>query len=117
MIWSVGEEQRLSGSARAALGDGSNSVVVSAASIWEIAIKRATGKLRPPVDDLIGSLRERGVALLSITVEHAWAAGALPLHHRDPFDRVLVAQAQLEGLTIVTRDSEIAKYQVAILPA
>ena len=92
-------------------------VVVSAASIWEIAIKHAAGKLRSPVEDLIGSLRERSIELLPIRAEHGWAAGALPLHHCNPFDRVLVAQAQIEGLTIVTRDPRIARYQVAILPA
>jgi PIN domain nuclease of toxin-antitoxin system len=90
--------------------------VVSAVSPWEIEIKRATGKLKAP-HDLPKRLRELGFAPLSITVEHGVAAGMLPLHHRDPFDRMLIAQAQLEGLTIVTRDPRFDPYGVALLPA
>ena len=84
--------------------------------MWEISIKQQAGKLRPPVEDVVGDLADR-FTLLSITPAHGWAAGQLPLHHRDPFDRILVAQAQLEGLTIVTRDPKIARYQVAVLSA
>jgi PIN domain nuclease of toxin-antitoxin system len=91
-------------------------VAVSAASVWEISIKQRLGKLRPPVDDVAGDLGRR-FASLPISPEHAWAAGALPLHHRDPFDRILVAQAQLEGFAIVTRDPKIAHYPVAVLAA
>lgn len=90
---------------------------VSAISLFEISLKRNLGKIRPPVDDVVGELDRRGFTPLDITAEQAWTAGALPLHHRDPFDRLLVAQAQLEGLTIVTRDPAIARYQVAVLPA
>jgi PIN domain nuclease of toxin-antitoxin system len=91
-------------------------VAVSAASVWEISIKHRIGKLRPPVEDVVGDLRLR-FGSLPIAPEHAWAAGALPLHHRDPFDRILVAQAQLEGLTIVTRDPHFAAYDVPLLAA
>jgi len=91
-------------------------VAVSAASVWEISIKHRAGKLRPLVEDVVGDLGRR-FASVPITPEHAWAAEALPLHHRDPFDRVLVAQAQLEGFTIVTRDPKIAQYSVAVLSA
>lgn len=92
-------------------------VVVSAASLWEISTKQKAGRLRPPVDDVVGAVAAERLDTLPITADHAWAAGQLPLHHRDPFDRILVAQAQLEGLTIVTRDPRIARYQVAVLPA
>jgi PIN domain nuclease of toxin-antitoxin system len=91
-------------------------VVVSAVSPWEIEIKRATGKLDAP-RDLPTRLHELGFAPLSITVEHGVAAGRLPLHHRDPFDRMLIAQAQLEGLTIVTRDPRFGPYAVATMAA
>jgi len=91
-------------------------VAVSAASVWEISIKHRAGKLRPLVEDVVGDLGRR-FASVPITPEHAWAAEALPLHHSDPFDRVLVAQAQLEGFTIVTRDPKIAQYSVAVLSA
>lgn len=90
---------------------------VSAISLFEISLKRNLGKLRPPLEDVVGELTRRGFEPLDVTSEQAWAAGALPLHHRDPFDRLLVAQAQLEGLTIVTRDPAISRYQVAVLPA
>ena len=93
-----------------------NDVFVSSVSIWELEIKRATGKLRAP-DDLIERAEAAAFLPLVVTWEHGRAAGRLPLHHGDPFDRMLVAQAQLEGLTIVTNDPKIARYQVAILAA
>ena len=116
LLWAVEQPERLAPSARAAIADASNSVLVSAASLWELAIKHGLGRLRLP-EEFHSRLEERGFDMLSITPEHAWVAGALPLHHGDPFDRMLVAQAQLEGLTIVTRDAKIARYQVAVLPA
>ena len=108
---------RLSARALEAVARADNVVLASAAAIWEISIKSAAGRLRPPVVDVVADLRSRRIDVLSVTGAHAWAAAQLPLHHRDPFDRVLIAQAQLEGLTIVTRDPAIARYQVAILPA
>ena len=95
----------------------SDVAAVSAVSLFEISLKKNLGKIRPPVEDVVGELERHGFQPLDVTAEQAWAAGALPLHHRDPFDRLLVAQAQLEGLTIVTRDPAIASYQVAVLPA
>jgi PIN domain nuclease of toxin-antitoxin system len=89
---------------------------MSAASAWEIEIKRALHKLDAP-DDLLPAVTATGFASLPITAEHAVEAGRLPLHHSDPFDRVLVAQARLEQLTIVTGDHEIARYDVQTMPA
>jgi PIN domain nuclease of toxin-antitoxin system len=86
----------------------------SAASIWEIAIKRATGKLDAP-EDLLDKMEERGFIELPVRSSHAIIAGALPPNHGDPFDRMLVAQAQSEGLTIVTNDERIAAYDVTVL--
>lgn len=94
--------------------DPATHVAVSAASVWEIEIKRAKGTLEAP-PDVLRRIRVAGFTPLQITLEHGAAAGRLPLHHRDPFDRMLVAQAQLEGLTIVTNDEKIARYQVAVL--
>ena len=116
LVWFTGDPDALAREARTAIVD-ADTVLVSAASIWEISTKTALGKMRPPVDDLLGEFSEWGIDILSITALHAWAAGGLPPHHRDPFDRMLVAQAQLEGLTIVTRDPAIPKYQVAVLRA
>jgi PIN domain nuclease of toxin-antitoxin system len=89
---------------------------VSAASIWELAIKRAAGRLDFE-GDLIEEMAEVWFATLPVTAEHALAAAALPAHHDDPFDRMLVAQASLEGLTLVTRDRRMAPYRVTLLPA
>ena len=89
---------------------------VSVASIWEIAIKRALGKLDAPWS-LTQTLGEAGFEELPITAFHAEQAGSLPLLHRDPFDRMLVAQAQAEGLILVTRDANIPRYGIRTLAA
>jgi PIN domain nuclease of toxin-antitoxin system len=91
-------------------------VHLSPATVWEVAIKQAIGKLAEPAD-LADQLRHCGFRELPITSEHAVTAGRLPPHHRDPFDRMLVAQAQCEDLVLVTRDADIAKYDVAVLGA
>lgn len=88
---------------------------VSAASAWEISIKTALGRLSFPLDRFDDVLARMGVEPLPIGVAHAIAAGRLPRHHDDPFDRMLVAQAQLEGIVVVTEDAAIARYDVAIL--
>ena len=106
----------MSAPARRAIASEANDVAVSAASAWEIAIKRAIGRLEAP-DDVEEQLSLERFDLLAITHEHAWAAGALPQHHADPFDRMLVAQARVEGLTIVTRDPSFARYAVPTLTA
>lgn len=116
VIWFTGDPDELETEARDAIVD-AETVVVSAASVWEISTKAALGKLRPPVDDIVEELAGWGFELLSISPTHAWEVGRLPRLHRDPFDRMLVAQAQLEGLTIVTRDPAIAQYQVAVMAA
>jgi PIN domain nuclease of toxin-antitoxin system len=89
-------------------------LIVSVVSVWEIAIKRAIGKLPAP-DDIIERIEETGVELLAITARHAHATGSLPFHHRDPFDRLLIAQAKLEGCAIVTKDPAFAAYGVPVV--
>jgi len=89
-------------------------VFVSAASVWELEIKRAAKRLRTP-QDIEWLVNDAGYEQLGITFEHAKAAGRLPLHHHDPFDRMLVAQAQLEGLTLLTADSALGAYDIPIL--
>ena len=91
-------------------------VLVSVASLWEIGIKQSLGKIVAP-DDLPERVRDSGFRELSIGFAHAIAAGRLPMIHRDPFDRMLVAQARCEGLTLVTRDPWCRRYDVPILPA
>ena len=116
LLWWLTDDPRLTDRAREAIADPASSVFVSAAVAWEIAIKQALGRLEPPEDLSVRLARER-FEELAITIVHALRAGELPPHHGDPFDRVLVAQAELEGLTLVTRDPRIAQYGVAVLPA
>ncbi len=116
LIWWLDDTRPLRDDVRAAIADPEHEAIVSAASVWEISIKIKTGKLQVDAD-IPDAIERSQFAQLAVTGEHGWAAGALPLHHRDPFDRLLVAQAQLEGLTIVTRDPAIARYQVAVLAA
>jgi PIN domain nuclease of toxin-antitoxin system len=116
LLWWLADDPTLREDAREAIADGESAVVVSAASAWEIAIKRAIGRLEAP-DDLEAQLERHRFAPLSISIAHALHAGELPRHHDDPFDRVLVAQAELDGLTIVTRDENIPLYGVSTLPA
>jgi PIN domain nuclease of toxin-antitoxin system len=114
LLWWLADEG-LTDQARDAIADPDNLVMVSAASAWEISIKKALGKLSAP-DDLERQVEESGFTPLSISVTHVVAAGQLPRHHDDPFDRMLIAQAYAEGLTIVTRDKRFADYNVATLP-
>jgi PIN domain nuclease of toxin-antitoxin system len=116
-LWMVGEPERLSEPSRQLLRDPKSELFFSAASTWEIAIKFAAGKLRlprPPAS-LVGEwLAEDRLSALPILHAHALHAGELPPHHRDPFDRLLVAQARIEGLTLLTADRRLAKYDVPI---
>jgi PIN domain nuclease of toxin-antitoxin system len=110
----LSSDYELSPGARAALEQPDVSVVGSAVNIWEIAIKRSIGKLDAP-DDLIERAKAVGAELLPITPQHARATGELPFHHRDPFDRLLIAQAQLERCAIVTGDRAFPAYDVPIV--
>ncbi len=114
LLWSVGDERRLSRTAHEVLSAGVVPAYVSAVSIWEIAIKRAAGKLKVP-GNLLEKVAESRFIELGITFEHALLAGALPAHHGDPFDRMIVAQAQSQGFTVLTCDEQIAAYDVPVL--
>ena len=116
LLWWLAEDASLKDDARSAIEDEGSTVFVSAASAWEIAIKQALGKLEAP-HDLEDQLERHRFEPLSITIAHASSAGALPAHHDDPFDRMLVAQAMAEDLIIVTRDPRIPLYGVRTLAA
>jgi PIN domain nuclease of toxin-antitoxin system len=106
--------------ARAAIEDSANEVLVSAGVAWEISVKVALGKLTVPADPAVwfpARVRSLGFQSLDISAAHALAAAGLPDVHRDPFDRIMIAQAQIEGLTLVTRDPENQKYPINILEA
>jgi len=113
VIWWLGADQRLSTPARAAIAKAGGEAAVSTATIWEASIKRASGRLTGP--DLLGAVAAAGLPFLSINEHHAKLAGELPLLHRDPFDRMLVAQAMVEQLVIVTSDLEIPRYGVPVV--
>ena len=115
-IWWVTEDPRLGPTARSAVADPHRRVHVSAVSAWEIAIKRSLGKLE--FDGDVGALVEReDFDELPIHIAHALEAEALPLHHRDPFDRMLIAQSRHEGLVILTGDRVFTRYEVELMPA
>lgn len=110
----AGEPDRIGQRARKAITDGKDRVVISAVVIWEVAVKRRLGKLDAP-PDLLEKLERGGVDLLPITARHADRVGTLPLHHRDPFDRLLVAQADIDGLTLITADGDLRRYGIEII--
>jgi PIN domain nuclease of toxin-antitoxin system len=109
----AGEPDRIGPAARTAIG-GEDEVLISAVVIWEIAIKRRLGKLDAPADLLV-RLEQAGVNLLPITPRHADRVGTLPMHHQDPFDRLLVAQADTDRLTLVSADSAMRRYEIDVL--
>jgi PIN domain nuclease of toxin-antitoxin system len=115
LLWWLDDAPALPAAARAAISDVASEIFVSVATAWEIAIKRAIGKLDFPVARLSEILVEAGCLPLPVHLDHAVAAAGLPPHHGDPFDRMLIAQAQREGLTIVTVDPMIRRYAVAVL--
>jgi PIN domain nuclease of toxin-antitoxin system len=115
VLWWLTDDPTLSDDIKTRL-DHDPDVYVSAATVWEVTIKQAAGKLTEPAD-LPERIRGSGFADLAVSTEHAIAARRLPLIHRDPFDRMLVAQAQCEDFTLVTRDPQCQKYEVAVLPA
>jgi PIN domain nuclease of toxin-antitoxin system len=110
LLWWLSGHARLKAQARRAIVD-AELVYVSAVSAWELAIKASLGKLRAP-DDLEVQLRASQFRQLPVSIAHAIAAGNLPRHHGDPFDRMLVAQAALESLTLVTGDERLGAYDV-----
>jgi PIN domain nuclease of toxin-antitoxin system len=113
-LWFLSGDERLSESARRHLIDESNRVLLSAAVVWEIAIKRALGKLTVP-DEYLTLLLDAGVQPLPVSVDHAAAVERLPPHHRDPFDRMLVSQATIEGAALVSRDDALRPYGVTLV--
>jgi len=113
-LWFLSGDEQLGENARRYLLDETNRVLLSAAVVWEIAIKRSLGKLVVP-SEYRSLLLEAGVQPLPVSLEHAAAVEALPWHHRDPFDRMLVAQASVEGAALVSLDPALAPYGVTLV--
>ena len=115
LLWALSEVPRLGVLAREAIASPDNEVFVSAVSIWELAVKREKGTLLAP-NDLATIVEQTRFTPLPLSLFHAEQAAMLPTHHRDPFDRMLIAQAQAEGLTLVTRDPHILRYGIRTMP-
>lgn len=119
-LWAASAPERLSSAARDAIEDPRNEVFISAAVVWEIVIKHALGKLKLPaspasfIPTLIAQL---GFRQLPVTHEHAFTVSVLPKHHSHPFDRMMIAQARCEGMTLISTDRNVARYAVQYLPA
>ena len=113
VLWWLADDPQLTQDHRSLLGDQRNSCFVSAASVWEISIKRGLGKLRV-AEEYLDVLKSQGFLELAVSWEHAQRVLELPEHHKDPFDRLLIAQAQTEGLTLLSVDPQVKRYAVAI---
>ena len=119
-LWWIGDVDRLNEPTRSALSEPENDMFLSAAAVWELSIKHAAGKLKytgSPAVQVPFHIKRSGVLPLPITPDHALAAGALPMHHRDPFDRMMIAQALAEDLTLATADDRLSAYGVPLLMA
>jgi PIN domain nuclease of toxin-antitoxin system len=116
LLWWLADDPTLDRAAFGAIEDPTNDVLVSAATVWEIAIWRALGKLEAP-DGLVEAADRAGIDIVPVTGADAETAGALPAHHRDPFDRMLVAQASRIGAVVVSRDRAFGDYGIPVLPA
>lgn len=117
LIWFLEGNNLLSKPRRQIIADSNNNVFVSIASLWEIAIKISIGKLtlNKPLADVIKQIGIENIEILPISPEHTLQVSVLPFHHRDPFDRIIIAQAQVENLPIMTDDGEFGNYRIKIL--
>jgi PIN domain nuclease of toxin-antitoxin system len=114
LIWSMVRRERIPSIAIDAIEDKANDVFVSVVSAWEIEIKAARGRLELP-SSLEDAFAAQSFEPLAVAMRHVHAVESLPRHHRDPFDRMIIAQAHLEDMTVITSDSEIPRYPVAVL--
>jgi PIN domain nuclease of toxin-antitoxin system len=112
LLWWLGDDAALGAKARETIADQSNAIFVSAASLWEIAVKQALGKLEADIAEIEQAVVDQGFERLGIEAAHVIELAGLPQHHRDPFDRMLVAQARSSDLVLLTADAQIAGYSV-----
>lgn len=118
LLWAVDNPSRLGTQAKVELQNSANDLLLSAATIWEVAIKVGLGKLSLSIgykDWMLKAISDLGLEVLPVTVDYAATQAALPFHHRDPFDRLLIAQAQIEKLTVVSQDSTFDQYGITRL--
>jgi len=114
-VWWLANDRKFPKAADALIRDPDNEIHVSAASIWEIAIKEGSGQIQVDPSLLVASIADSGFRELPVTVRHAIETGKLPQHHRDPFDRLLVAQSRAEPLYLLTNDRQLSAYGDTIL--
>lgn len=114
ILWWLADSQKLSSKSRAIISEPNNLIFVSAATVWEISIKKTLGKLNVP-NDFEEALEINGFQPLSIDLSHARLAGELPRYHDDPFDRMLIAQAKIENLTLLSQDKHLHEYEVDLI--
>jgi len=118
LVWAYGHSMQLTPTMAESLRDPQNELFVSVVTMWEMVIKEQIGKLHLPlpVKQFVDyAQREGAMQILPVTEEHVWRVGELPMYHRDPFDRLLIAQAAVEDLTLITADAVLARYQIPLL--
>lgn len=118
MLWAMHEPELLSATARTLVGDPSNTLLVSIASLWEITIKIGTGKIVIPgsdIDSVLQNLNPFRIRIIPVRPNHLRVLQALPRHHKDPFDRIIIAQSQIEQLPLITADKKIDDYSVRVI--
>ena len=115
LLWSLNDDQALGADARALIRDPSNDVLVSMVSLWEIVVKARVGKLEADIEEIDRAIEAQGFDRLDIVPSHLAALAGLPMHHRDPFDHLLIAQALDEQLTLVSQDKNFAAYEVPLV--
>ncbi len=114
-LWWVDDSRQLSDISREIILDGTNRIFLSLASQWEIGIKASIGRLEFPMDQLEDAVEQNGFEPLTMATRHIIESTNLPMHHRDPFDRMLIAQARLESLTLISKDTVFPDYDVAVV--
>ncbi len=117
LIWHLEGDAQLSPASRLLISDPTNSTFVSIASLWEIAIKTSRGKLSlsRPIDEIFAEINRSTVSILSIELDHALKVSSLPFHHKDPFDRLIIAQAIVDDISVISTDRNFLDYEVTLL--
>jgi PIN domain nuclease of toxin-antitoxin system len=112
LIWWMSDDERIGPQARALIADPGNDVLISVVSLWEIVVKLRVGKLEADIQEIAGACESSGFIPLDVRLDHLRQLATLPMHHRDPFDHLLIAQAITEGAALVTDDRHAARYPV-----
>ena len=115
LLWWLADDDQLGGAAREVIADPANDILISMVSLWEIAVKVRIGKLQADIEEIINAVQREGFTVLDVGVAHLVALAGLPMHHRDPFDHLLIAQAMTEDATFMSEDRYAARYPVRMV--